>query len=140
MYKTDSFRSSKCIAVGCVTAVSMFIHSASAQTIADLAERQRAKLLEASSTQLIAPSVVATPPQVKAPPANSWKLYGIHVVGNKMGAEVINDAQLFRVEKGSVLGNYKVVDVTYSSITIEMVRGCKRKCPVAKVVPVGEGF
>jgi hypothetical protein len=140
MYKTDSFRAGQFIALGCVTAISIFIHNASAQTIADVAERQRARLVEASSIQLTAPSVAVPPPRVKAPPAYSWKLYGIHVVGKTMGAEVINDAQLIRVEKGSVLGNYRVVDVTYSSITIETVRGCKRKCPVAKVVPVGGSF
>lgn len=141
MCKTDFRHPAKLAALACAAAMGILSLGASAQTIAEVAERQRAKLnADANPAPAVSATVSAPRPKVKAPAPTPWKLYGIHAVGQKMGAEVLNGGQLTRVQKGSVLGQYRVVDVSLSSIKIETDRGCGRNCPASKVVPLGGSF
>lgn len=140
MSKTNFRHAAKLAALAGAVAMGFLTLGSSAQTIAEVAERQRAKLQAEANPSPQPATTVAPQPRVKVPPATPWKLYGIHAVGQKMGAEVLYAGQLIKVQKGSVLGQYRVVDVTLSSLKLETDRGCGRKCPASKVVPLGGAF
>lgn len=140
MSKTNFRLAAKLAALAGAVAMGFLSLGSSAQTIAEVAERQRAKLQAEANPSPQPATTVAAQPRVKAPPVTPWKLYGIHSVGQKMGAEVLYAGQLIKVQKGSDLGQYRVVDVTLSSLKLETDRGCGRKCPASKVVPLGGAF
>lgn len=140
MSKTNFRHAAKLAALAGAVAMGFLSLGSSAQTIAEVAERQRAKLQAEANPSPQPATTVAPQPRVKVPPVTPWKLYGIHSVGQKMGAEVLYAGQLIKVQKGSVLGQYRVVDVTLSSLKLETDRGCGRKCPASKVVPLGGAF
>ena len=140
MSKTNFRHATKLAAFVGAVAMGLLSLSVSAQTIAEVAERQRAKLQAEANPSPQPATTVEHQPRVKAPPSTPWTLYGTHAVGQKMGAEVLYAGRLIKVEKGSVLGKYRVVDVSLSSMKLETVRGCGRKCPGSKVVPLGGAF
>lgn len=140
MSKTNLRHVNKLAALVGVVAIGILSLGVSAQTIAEVAERQRAKLQVEANPSPQPTTNVEHQPRAKASPVTPWKLYGIHAVGQKVGAEVLYGGQLIKVEKGSVLGQYRVVDVSLSSVKIETDRGCGRKCPASKVVPLGGAF
>ena len=140
MSKTNFRHVTKLAALTGAIVTSLLSLGASAQTIAEIADRQRAKL-QAEANPSPQPVTTAAPPtRVLTPPATPWRLYGIHVVGQKMGAEVLYGDQLIKIQKGSVVGQYRVVDLSLSSMRLETDRGCGRKCPGSKVVPLGGAF
>lgn len=142
MCKTDFRLAAKTAALAGAVAMGIFCSGASAQTIAEVAERQRSKLqADANPTPPAATAPVHEPlPKVKAPAPTPWRLYGIYAVGQKIGAEIIYGGELLQVEKGSILGHYRVVEVSLSFIKIETHTACGRKCPATRVVTLGDAF
>lgn len=144
MFKTD-FRFKTCL-VGLVAlaAATCSTQAAFSQTIAQVAETQRAKLLAEANPVLqagapaVAPAVVPSKPKVSVPA--QWKLYSIYTVGQKTAAEVISGDQLLHIQPGASIGQYKVVSVSFYSIKLETRKGCGRKCPSVKTVQLGGTF
>jgi hypothetical protein len=144
MFKTDFRPKNLLVGLVAIAAISCSVQAAFGQTIAQVAETQRAKLLaEANPAQpavapAVAPAVV--PSKAKAPVPAAWKLHSIYKVGQKTAAEVISGDQLVHIQPGASIGQYKVTSVTFYSIKLESSKGCGRKCPSVKTVQLGGTF
>lgn len=146
MFKTDTHRVSRMAARVLMLSLLTVNQAAQSQTIAEVAQKQRAKLqMESNPSTPVAQAagsvqVINAAQTAKKEVPKSWRLYGVYAVGQMIGADVLAGDQLIRVHKGSTLGPYRVVDVSIAFIKIETDKGCARKCPATKVIQLGEAF
>lgn len=143
MFRTD-IRFAQVLSACLLTWVAVCPVSGQSQTIAEIAERQRAKLLADAIPAPQAPSAASTPskPVAKARPTSvaRWKLHGIYGIGDQINADILNGDHLERVKAGSTIGHYSVVEIGLFSMQLQTSKGCGRKCPTKLTVALGGAF
>lgn len=144
MSKTDTRINFSLGAFIAVLSMALGPQSANAQTLAEVANKQRAKLMAESNPSQTVPEgkgAEVTPlPTPKAPPPTPWRVYSVFAVGQKVSAEVVHGDQLITLSKGSTVGHYRVIDISLTGVKLETSKGCGRKCPAIKVVALGGAF
>lgn len=138
MFKTDCLHVARAATFALVTCV---VQVASAQTIAQVAEAQRAKLLaDANPVQPVVAAPAQSLPRPRAAAPVQWRLHSIYTIGQKTSAEVLAGDKLVLVQPGASIGHYKVASITLTAITLETGKGCRKKCPIVKKVALGGTF
>ena len=115
--------------------------AASAVTIDDLANAQRAKLASESkvSDPLSAPAVVQQSTS-KRSTAAAYQPYTVHAIyrsQDRVVAEATDGRNLISVKPGMKLGAMVVTSLTDRGILLGPLPECKRKCAKVRLVPVG---
>lgn len=134
MYKNDQ-RLKNLVAFGIVLCVSTSLW---AQSIGEIADAQRAKL-QGEANAAAAPSKQTTEPAVIKPVRRqpSITLHSVYRLGDKVVAEATDGFNLWQLNIDAAYGKSVVVGITDGGVLVRKKVGCKPKCNVTRLVPVG---
>lgn len=142
MCKTDQTRA--WLAAG-ASAFALFFGAAHAQTLGDVAEAQRAKVLAEIAAAQIAASLPASKPLSpdgiaprKAPRPARIVLHSLYARGPGGWTAELTDGQTLKpAAPGMRYGNYVVSRIDAQGLHLGVADDCKRACPTARVVRLG---
>lgn len=124
------------LAVGCLIVCAGAWSLASAQTISELADAQRAKLRQTTAASLgvataPAPAPVSVSRSVRAP-IHRYTVHSIFRIGNTQKAEIVDGDVLLPVRTGSTVGNWRIEEVSAQGLMLAP-RLCTQRCEFKRV-------